>query len=123
MGVRRHRTLTAAFDWSHALLTDDERKIFRRFSVFAGGFTLESAEAVASQADLDPRSVLDLLGRLVDKSLVVPIAGPEGAIRYQRLTTAQAFGRERLLESGEAEAVRGLPLKYFLGRAEQQTPS
>ncbi len=122
IGVRRHRTLTAALDWSHALLTDDERKIFRRFSVFAGGFTLESAEAVASQADLDPRSVLDLLGRLVDKSLVVPIVGPEGAIRYQMLTTVQEFGRERLLESGEAEAVRGLHLKYFLGLAEQAAP-
>jgi predicted ATPase/DNA-binding CsgD family transcriptional regulator len=122
IAVRRHQTLTAALDWSHALLTDDERKMFRRLSVFAGGFTLESAESVASGTDLDPRSVLDLVSRLVDKSLVVPIVGSEGAIRYQMLTTVQEFGRERLVESGEAEVVRGLHLKYFLNLAEQAAP-
>jgi len=120
--VRRHQTLAAALDWSHALLTDDERKMFRRLSVFAGGFTLESAEAVASGAGLVPSSVLDLVGRLVDKSLVLPIVGPDGAIRYQMLTTVQEFGRERLVESEETEAVRGLHLKYFLSLAEQAAP-
>lgn len=122
IAVRRHQTLMAALDWSHALLTDEERKMFRRLSVFAGGFTLESAEAVASRADLDPRSVLDLVSRLVDKSLVVPVVGPDGAIRYQMLTTVLEFGRERLVESREAEAIRGLHLKYFLSLAEQAAP-
>jgi predicted ATPase/DNA-binding CsgD family transcriptional regulator len=120
--VRRHQTLTAALDWSHALLTDDEKKIFRRLSVFAGGFTLESAEAIASGGGVDPHSILDLLGRLVDKSLVVPIVR-EDAIRYQMLTTVQEFGRERLVESGEAQSVRGLHLKYFLGLAERAAPN
>ena len=122
VAARRQQTLNAALDWSHALLTEDEKRLFRRLSVFAGGFTLEAAEAVGPGSDLDPRSVLELLARLVDKSLVVPVASSGAGVRYQMLMTVQEFARERLLESGEAGLVRDAHLKYYLILAEAAEP-
>ena len=73
--LRRHQTLRAALEWSHHLLNDAEQTVFRRLGVFAGGFTMEMAQAVASDAQLDEWAVLDHLSALVDKSLVVADAG------------------------------------------------
>ena len=91
----RHRTLQAAVAWSYALLTDRERALFDRVAVFAGGFTLEAAEAVGAGEDLGAPDVLDLLTRLVDQSLVQAEAQPDGTVRYRLLETLRAYARDR----------------------------
>ncbi|OUM02562.1 winged helix-turn-helix domain-containing protein [Variovorax sp. JS1663] len=107
-GVRdaptRHRTLRTTLDWSHALLSPDEQKVFRRLGVFVGGFGLELAQQVASDEHIDVWAVLDHLGDLVDKSIVVVDAGP--VPRYRLLETARAYAREQLEASSEWETVR-----------------
>lgn len=120
--IARQQTLRAALDWSYGLLRDDERKIFRKLSVFAGGFSLESAEAVVSGAEGDPMTVLDLLNTLVDKSMVVCAGDGTGQVRYSMLDTLQQYGRERLVESAEMEAVREAHLRYFLAFVEEAAP-
>ncbi len=96
----RHQTLRAAMDWSHDLLPEKERGVLRRASVFAGGWTLEAAEAICAGDGVEASDVLDLLTRLVDRSLV--IAEPHGgAVRYRMLETVRQYGRDRLEESGE----------------------
>jgi predicted ATPase/DNA-binding winged helix-turn-helix (wHTH) protein len=99
--LRRHQTLRATLEWSHSLLTADERTVFRRLSVFAGGFTLEAAQHVASDERIDRWTALDHLGALVDKSLVLAEGDP--IPRYRMLETTRAYGLERLAESGETE--------------------
>jgi predicted ATPase len=101
--LRRHQTLRAALEWSHGLLSPDEQAVFRRLGVFTGTFGLGSAQQVASGGTIDEWSVLELLGALVDKSLVVvePIAEP----RYRLLETGRAYALERLADSGELDAV------------------
>ena len=98
---RRHQTLRAALEWSHNLLNDAEKAVFRRLGVFAGGFTMESAQAVASDDRLDEWAVLEHLSALVEKSLVVADAGD--LPRYRLLESARAFALE-LLAGGEAAA-------------------
>jgi non-specific serine/threonine protein kinase len=118
--VPRHRTLRATLDWSHELLSEPERELFRRLSVFAGGFTLEAAEVVGADGGIEAEDVLDLLGRLVHKSLVVAEeAGEEDALRYRMLEFVRQYGRERLEESGEAGAVRSRHAAVFLDLAER----
>ena len=97
--LRRHQTLRAALDWSHGLLSPDERRVFRRLGVFVGGFTLELAQGVAADDQIDRWAVLDVLGHLVDKSLVV--ADGEELPRYRMLETVRAFALEQLAASGE----------------------
>jgi predicted ATPase/DNA-binding winged helix-turn-helix (wHTH) protein len=101
--LRRHQTLRAALDWSHGLLSADEQAVFRRLGVFAGGFTLELAQHVVSDTRIDQWLVLDLLGHLVDKSLV--IADGEVEPRYRLLETTRAFALEQLAVAGESEAM------------------
>lgn len=120
-GLPHHQTLRAAIDWSHDLLSDPERIVFRRLAVFAGGFTLEAAEAVCGGNGTDSSEVLDLLLHLVDKSLVVA-EEQDGNARYRMLETIQQYGRERLGESGETEAVRRRHRDWYLGFAERAEP-
>jgi predicted ATPase/class 3 adenylate cyclase/DNA-binding CsgD family transcriptional regulator len=103
--VRRQQTLRASVDWSHALLTEPERVLFRRLAVFIGGFDLDAAQAVAGSGDLERHQVLDLLTLLVDKSLVVAEQAG-GRTRYRMLETVRQYGLEKLGESSEADAVR-----------------
>ena len=100
---RRHQTLRAALEWSHSLLTADERTVFRRLGVFVGTFGLESAQCVASAGTIDQWLVLEILGTLVDKSLVVVEAAAEP--RYRLLESGRAYALEQLAESGERDAV------------------
>ena len=100
--LRRHQTLRATLEWSHALLTPDEQTVFRRLGVFAGGFTLEAAQHVASDERIDPWTTLDHLGALVDKSLVLAEGDP--IPRYRMLETTRAYALERLAEAGEMQA-------------------
>ncbi len=106
--VRRQQTLRASVDWSHALLTQPERVLFRRLAVFLGGFNLDAARAIAGGGDVERFQVLDQLSLLVDKSLVVvcdsEVSG--GRTRYRLLETVRQYAVEKLGESGEADTVR-----------------
>jgi predicted ATPase/DNA-binding SARP family transcriptional activator len=120
--VPRHQTLRAVVDWSWDLLDDAERTLWRRFSVFTGGATLEAAEQVCAgpapgQAGLAAGQVLDLLTALADKSLLTVRHGPDGA-RYRMLEIIRAYGQERLAEAGERDALREAHARYFTGLAE-----
>ncbi len=98
----RHQTLRALIDWSYDLLSTDERIVFERLSVFAGGWTLEAAEAVASDGDIDQWQVLDLVAALVGKSLV-QAETIQGSTRYRLLETVRHYAAERLdLRAGQA---------------------
>ena len=103
--VRRQQTLRASVDWSHALLTEPERVLFRRLAAFLGGFDSPAAQAVAGGADIQRFQVLDLLTLLVDKSLVVA-DDTGGRTRYRLLETVRQYALEKLGESVEADAVR-----------------
>jgi predicted ATPase/class 3 adenylate cyclase/DNA-binding CsgD family transcriptional regulator len=103
--VRRQQTLRASVDWSHALLTDTERILFRRLAVFLGGFDLDAARAVAGAGSLERYQVLDQLTLLVDKSLVIA-ENTRGRTRYRLLETVRQYAQEKLGESGEADVVR-----------------
>ncbi len=116
----RQQTLRAAVDWSYDLLTDAERRLFERLSVFAGGFTLDAAEAVCAGGGIDAVRILELLSRLVDCSLV--LAEPEDeteTTRYRLLETLRDYGQERLAERGEADQVRERHAKWMVKLAQQ----
>jgi len=113
----RHQALRATLDWSHDLLDGEERTAFRRLSVFAGGFTLEAAERVVAGGDIKPASMLELLTRLADKSLVRVEHARDDA-RYHLLVTIRDYARDRLGEAGEADPVRQAHLSYFTELAE-----
>jgi predicted ATPase/class 3 adenylate cyclase/DNA-binding CsgD family transcriptional regulator len=103
--VRRQQTLRASVDWSHALLTDVERVVFRRLAVFRGGFHLDAAHAVATDDHVQRHQVLDELTLLVDKSLVIA-ENTSGRTRYRLLETVRQYALEKLGESGESDVVR-----------------
>ena len=103
MKLRRHQTLRAALDWSYGLLSSDEQSAFRRLGVFAGGFTLELAQQVVSDEGIDQWRVLDLLGNLIDKSLVIADGG--AAPRYRLLETTRAFALEQLAVADESDTM------------------
>ncbi|MGC2676500.1 MAG: adenylate/guanylate cyclase domain-containing protein, partial [Mycobacterium sp.] len=114
--VRRQQTLRASVDWSHALLTEPERVLFRRLAVFLGGFDLDAAQAVAGSGDVERYQVLDLLSLLVDKSLVVA-ENSGGRTRYRLLETVRQYALEKLAESGEADAIRSRHRDHYTGLA------
>jgi predicted ATPase/class 3 adenylate cyclase len=114
--VRRQQTLRASVDWSHALLSEPERVVFRRLAVFLGGFDLAAVQPVAGGADMQRFQVLDLLSLLVDKSLVVA-DNTGGRVRYRLLETVRQYAAEKLGESGEADAVRSRHRDYYTSMA------
>jgi len=117
----RQQTLQAALDWSYHLLTLKEQRVFRSLSVFGGTLSLEAAEAVCADDDIQPQFVLDLLAQLVDKSLVQAEAHT-GETRYRLLETIRQYGRERLEESGDVERARGRHRDWYLELAERAEP-
>lgn len=123
----RQQTMRALIDWSYDLLSNDERTLFRKLSIFAGGFTLETAAATCSDGDMDEIVVLDLLTSLVDKSLVQ--AEPHtDETRYRLLESTRQYAREKLLEAGEEHATARAHALCFaalgerLGAAYESTP-
>ena len=119
----RQQTLRATVEWSYSLLTGPEQAVLRRLSVFVEGFDLEAAEAVCALDDTDPFDVADMVGSLVDKSLVV--ADPLGTgVRYRFLQTIRQFGAEHLVEQGgdEAADVAAAHCSYYLSVAEEAAP-
>jgi non-specific serine/threonine protein kinase len=124
--LTRQRTLRALIDWSYNLLTPEEQALLCYLSVFAGGWTLEAAEAVASDKDEEsrhfhPSDLLDVLVSLVDKSLVLSEAGGANN-RYQMLETVREYAAEKLRERGEEQAARTRHADYYLDLAEQARP-
>jgi len=119
----RHQTLRATIDWSHDLLTEPERILFCRLAVFAGGFTLDAAEAVCGFGELRRSEILDLLGRLVDKSLVVVEGATEpNEPRYRLLETIREYAREKLEKSGKTAQLSQRHCDFFITFAEQAEP-
>ena len=117
----RQQTLRATLDWSYDLLTEAEKRVFRRLSVFAGGWTLEAAEALCMDDRIDRFEALDLLTHLLDKSLVV-YEELDGQGRYRLLETVRQYGSDMLKASGEIDAVRTRHLDFFLEMAEETEP-
>jgi predicted ATPase/DNA-binding CsgD family transcriptional regulator len=117
----RHRTLRAAMDWSYGLLSEKERTALQRLSTFAGGWTLEAAEAVCSGNGIEAADVLDLLTQLADKSLVVVETQVEEA-RYLLPETVRQYSLDRLMESEEAADAQRRHRDWYLGLAERAEP-
>ena len=114
--VRRQQTLQASVDWSHALLTEPERILFRRLAVFLGGFDLEACQEVVADRDLARHQVLDVLALLVDKSLVIAETNG-GPTRYLLLETMRQYAQEKLSESAEVVAVRDRHRDHYTAMA------
>jgi predicted ATPase/class 3 adenylate cyclase len=112
----RQQTLRALIDWSYSLLSEQEKILFCRLAVFVGGWTLEAAESVCGEV-LDGVNVLDLLTKLVDKSLVFSEEA-QGKIRFHRLETIRQYSRERFFETDEVETIRDRHLAFYVKYAE-----
>jgi non-specific serine/threonine protein kinase len=108
----RQGTLSATFDWSYALLSEHEQRVFERLAVFAGPFELEAAEAVCGAPPVGPLHVLDHLGELVDKSLVVTESDSD-TVRYRLLQTVRQYAHARLVARLELEATRYLQAEWY----------
>jgi hypothetical protein len=110
--MERHQTMRGTVDWSYELCSEVERRVFCSLSVFAGEFDLDGALGVAAGDDIDRWDSEDALARLVDRSLVQRLAAPDGTTRYRLLETMRAYGHERLVESGTADAARLRHVEY-----------
>ena len=114
-GLERHHTLRHAMAWSYDLLDDTEKTVLDRCSVFAGGFDLQSACAVAGSDDLDEYAILEVLDALVRKSLLIADRS-SGRTRFSMLETIRQFAEEQLVARGEASEIRAAHSRYFAGR-------
>jgi len=117
----RQQTLRASIEWSHDLLSREERMLLRRLAVFMAGFTLEAVERVCSGDGIERERVLDLLGSLVEQSLVITEERGCG-VRYGLLEPVRQYGLERLADAGEDETLRDRHVDFFLTLAEQAAP-
>ena len=117
----RHQTLRAAVEWGYELLSDQERQLFDRLSVFTGGFTLEAAEAVCVGDSVAEADVLDLVDGLMSKSLVAPQEAGHGT-RYRMLASLRVYGQERLAGAGETDAVRRRYAEHWLAFVDAAGP-
>jgi predicted ATPase len=117
-GSERHRTLRAAVDWSYRLLDEPERLVFERLAVFASGCDLDAAAAVCAGDGVEPGELLDLLDRLVERSLLRAGEGG-GRTRYGMLETLRHYGADRLAERGEDARRRTLHAEHYAGRADR----
>jgi len=119
----RHQTLQALIDWSHDLLSENERLLLRHLSVFAGGWTLEAAESVCEDENIQKHEMLDLLTQLVNKSLILVEHKQGQETRYHMLETIRQYAREKLWAAGEGESMRRRHLAYFVDLAERAEPN
>jgi predicted ATPase len=118
----RQRTLRGAIDWSHDLLDEVERRVFRRAAVFAGGSTLDAMEAVcAEESDADAET-LDVIASLLDSSMLTTSTSVGGDVRIGMLETIRAYAAERLHESGETPSIRGRHAEYYCALTEEVKP-
>ncbi|MCL4464763.1 MAG: adenylate/guanylate cyclase domain-containing protein [Chloroflexi bacterium] len=119
--LHRHQTLRATIDWSYDLLTDGEKRLLRRLSVFTGGWTLEAAEAVCCGDGVAKKQVLSLLGQLADKSLVQVEDEPEEQ-RYRLLETIRQYAEEKLQLAEETASLRAAHCNWCVSFAERELP-
>ncbi len=117
--IPRQQTLEATVDWSYQLLTDREQRLFNRLSVFAGGWTLDAAEAVCSGGGINGMEVPRILAHLVGKSLVLAEPDSHGDVRYRMLETLSTYAWQKLVESGEKTAIVASHAEHFRARVEQ----
>lgn len=117
----RHQTLRAAIDWSYNLLPAAEQVLFRRLSVFGGGWTLDAAEQVCADGPAETDDVLGLLEQLINKSLVMKEEVQDGT-RYRMLETIRHYASEKLVETGESDGLRDRHMEYFLELVETAAP-
>jgi predicted ATPase/DNA-binding NarL/FixJ family response regulator len=115
----RHKTLAAAIAWSYALLAADQQRLFQQLAVFAGGFTLEAAAAVAEPADCEQTEILDEVGELLAKNLLYKEISPNAEPRFRLLETVREYALEQLVASGGRERIRSRHATFFLGLAER----
>jgi len=120
IALPRHKTLRAVVDWSWELLTDAERMVLRRLSVFSGGASLEAAERVCADDAVEPEQVLELVTSLAEKSLLR--AEGDSAPRYRMMGTIKEYAADRLAEAGESDLARRAHLGYFTELAESADP-
>jgi predicted ATPase/DNA-binding CsgD family transcriptional regulator len=106
----RHRTLRTAIDWSHDLLSDQERLVFRRVSIFPAQWTVSAAEQVAGEPDMD---MLAVTAMLTEKHLITPVTRVDGIGQFQMLDSLREYGREQLMSHGEEEQTRARHASYF----------
>lgn len=119
----RHQTLQALIDWSYDLLTDPEKALFRRLAVFSRHWTLEACEAICAGDGVDSGEILELLGRLIEKSLALKRSKViRGVIRYRLLDTIRQYALTKLIESGEADNFRRRHAEYYFTFAEAGAP-
>ena len=122
----RHQTLRAVVDWSWELLSDAERTVLRRLSVFSGGASLEAAERVCAEDPVEPEEVLELLTALAEKSLLLAEVERDGEVggapRYRMLGTIKEYAAQRLAEAGESDLARHAHLGYFTELTETAEP-
>ena len=118
----RQRTMRSTLDWSHDLLHVPEKELFRRLSVFAGGWTLEAAEYVGAAGSVEAQDVFAFLGNLVEQSLVEAEGIADGTVRYGMLEPVRQYALERLEESGEDEETRRHHAAFYLGMAREVGP-
>jgi predicted ATPase/class 3 adenylate cyclase/DNA-binding CsgD family transcriptional regulator len=114
----RQQTLRASVDWSHELLSEDERTLFRRLATFDGGWTLDAVEEICAGDGLERLAILDVLSSLVDKSLVV-VDERGASVRYRLLETVRQYALDRLSEAGERAMLRSRHRDAYVARAEQ----
>ena len=123
LAVDRHQTLRSTLDWSYALLGDTQRTVFDRLGVFVGTFDASASVAVAEDDAIGTWDILDALGDLVSKSLVVATEAPEGTTRYQFLETLRQYARGHLEEAGLTETLRRCHADYYARWSEAAGPA
>jgi len=116
---KRQQTLQATIEWSYNLLPDNEKNLFIRLAVFAGGFDIEAAEDVCSDEHLSRDTVLDMLSRLVDRSMVYTVKSTDQSMRYNRLETLRQFGQQKLQSLRMEDVLMKRHLQYYLKLAEE----
>ncbi|MCH8275181.1 MAG: tetratricopeptide repeat protein [Armatimonadetes bacterium] len=121
--VPRHQTLEATLDWSHELLSEEEKALLRRLAVFSGGWTLEQAEDICQDSAISPEGVLDLLSHLVAKSLVIVEEGLSERSRYRMLETVRQYADGKLSDSEELEEFRARHCSWFQEFAKDAEPN
>jgi predicted ATPase/DNA-binding CsgD family transcriptional regulator/Tfp pilus assembly protein PilF len=119
----RHQTLAATLDWSYALLSEKEKRVLQRFSVFSDGATLDAVESVCTGDDVEAAQALEVLSQLIDKSLITADRFEHGKTRYFLLETIREYARERLIESGEQANIHRRHLEFFLQLAREAEPN
>ncbi len=117
--LERQKTLQATVDWSYALLSESEKLLFNRLSVFVGGCNLEAIETVCTGSPIAREQIVELVSSLIDKSLVISLSEKEGNYRYRLLETLRLYAGQKLLESEEAAIYHDRHFEYYLNLAEQ----